>query len=323
MAATPLERLLKEERDGTALLAHTASRAVDDRVPLDCSNLSAVGAPLELGFVWPRGELRVTVDPCPRASPCARAKRVITAAAGALEPSQWSVVDRVTSWHACDETRYGGWLGLRARGTQIRRKLYLEVPQGAPWQEWELNAVGKPAVLPHRDVRATMIGLDGDRGGFEVYYRCGRLFPAELDTLLRRFGLPERGAEITRAAHLLVQRTIRFELPSFDMGFSCALSSDGRAQAFTWYSTSPALLGPAARAREALLRVGRASGWDVDGYAALTEPAADSTVPHHGLVGMTIPRDGPMQVTATIAAVPCGRWRESLEDSVGEEGGHA
>ena len=147
-----------------------------------------------------------------------------------------------------------------------------------------------------------MIGLEGDRGGCEIYYRCGSLFPSELDTLMRRFGLTERGAEIASAVQGLVRRTIRRELPSADMGFSCALTESGLAQAFTWYSTSRALLGPAARAREALLRVGHASGWPIDRYAALTAPETDAEVPHHGLVGMTIPRDGAMQVTATVAA---------------------
>jgi hypothetical protein len=322
-AAVSLARLSPKDPSSARRLAEAASRLLENGAPLDESNLTAVGAPLELTFVWPPNELRIAVDPCPGGTARQRTQACLKAMAGALSPQQLSLVGKVNDWHQRHQRRYGAWLGFRANNGDIRRKLYLELPETAPWPDWEREVVGKPPVLPSRRVQATMIGLDGSRGGVEIYYRCGRLYPAELDTLLRRFGLPERGAEIAGCLQALTRRTIRFELPSFDMGFSAALAEDGEPLAFTWYSASAALLGPVARAREAILRVGRASGWPVGGYERLTAPNPDGSVAHHGLIGMTIPRDGGMQMSATVAALPLPGAAAPRSAAMAEDVGHA
>jgi hypothetical protein len=155
-----------------------------------------------------------------------------------------------------------------------------------------------------------MIGIDPQRGGVELYYRCRPLFPPELDTLLRRFRLSERGAEICAVVQALTQRTIRLALPSSDMGFSCAFAHDGRPLAFTWYSTSVGLLGPPARARDAVLRLGRARNWPIDRYARLTVAERDEAVAAHGLIGVVLPPAGAPQVTATVAVLPPSSAKE-------------
>jgi hypothetical protein len=299
--AAPLERISSGGARDASVLAREAASLLGEAAFGDCSNLTAAGVPLELGFVWPQNDMRLTVDPMPGGSAQERSASCVAATAGTLTNLQSDTAGRLRLWQRDHSARYGAWLGLRARGGDIRRKLYLDVPQTAPWQPWEAEIVGKPAVLPSRGIVPTMAGLDGDRGGVELYYRAQGLHPAELDTLLARAGLPPRGVEIARTVQELLQRTIRGPLPSADMGFSYALDESGRALAFTWYSTSRALLGPPSRAREAILRVVRAQGWDAGDYERLT---GDADTPHHGIVGMTIPREGPMQLTATVAAVP-------------------
>jgi hypothetical protein len=302
--AASLQRLSSGRSWDARRLGEAASRLVLHDARLDDSDLTSVGAPLEVAFVWPADDVRISVDPCPGATARQRSDTCMRATADALTPRQRSIVAQVDEWQTHGQTRFGAWLGVRANGGDIRTKLYLDVPPLAPWRAWERAFVGAPPALPRRDVSLTMIGLDAHRGIVELYYRCAPLFPTELDTLLRRFCLPQRGAEICARLLALTLRTIRFTLPSFDMGFSCAFGEDRRPLAFTWYSTSVGLLGPPARARDAILRVGRAEGWPVDDYASLTAGDANGPVPDHGLLGMTLPRDGAMQMTATVAALP-------------------
>ncbi|GGE87310.1 hypothetical protein H1W37_06415 [Stappia taiwanensis] len=263
------------------------------------SDLTPAGAPLEVAFVWPSGELRVSADPCPGAGARARLLSCLSGLTAALSPDQARHVERVAAWQRAHGSRFGGWLGYRVIGGILRSKLYLDVPRGAPWETWEEEVCGRAPVLPSRGLRLSMIGLDTRSGGLELYYRCDRLFPKELDTLLTRLRLPERGGEVVALVAALTRRSIRFELPSYDMGFSYAFDGQGRPQAFTWYSVAEALLGPPDRVREAILRVGRAAGWDQDAYARLTDARA---VPGHGLVGAVLAPELPMQVTATVAA---------------------
>jgi hypothetical protein len=313
--AAPLERLSSGKSLSIRRLAEATSRLVPRAARPDASNLTPAGAPLEVAFVWPGDDVRISVDPCPDATPRHRSETCLRATVNALTARQRSIVEQVDDWQTHHPMRFGAWLGVRATGGEIQTKLYLDVPRPAPWPAWERAFVGAPAVLPRRDVRLTMIGLDAHQGAVELYYRCAPLFPPELDTLLRRFGLRERGHEICAMVQALTLRSIRFKLPSFDMGFSCAFGEDGRPLAFTWYSTSVGLLGPPAQAQHAILRVGRARDWPMDRYASLTAAEADGSVPDHGLVGMILPRDGTMRVTATVASLPLS---ESLSKSLSE-----
>jgi hypothetical protein len=267
--------------------------------PRDLSNLNAVGAPLELGFAWPDGGLRITLDPDPLAAATARRRICLAANVGELTSPQVDLAHRLADWGDRHSIRWGAWLGLRGQGGAVRRKLYLEIPPEAPWRSWEEDLIGAPPVLEPRSVQPVMLGLDGLRGGVEVYARCVGLHPAELDVLLGRVGLAPRGGEVVRMVEALMRRSIRFSLPADDMGFSYALDAGGRALAFTWYATARSLLGPPARAREAILRVGRSAGWDLDAYAALTD--APET-PHHGLIGITLLSGGLLQLNVSVAA---------------------
>ncbi|WP_029059155.1 hypothetical protein [Stappia stellulata] len=268
------------------------------------SRLTPAGAPLEAALVWPTPGVRVSLDPCPDATASERASLCRAALSRPLAAAQAAVAARVADWQRDFAGRYGAWLGLRVAGGEMRDKLYLDVPQGCAWQSLDEEMAGRPAVLPRRQIRLTMIGLDPASGGVELYYRCARLYPAELDTLMRRFSCPERGQEVVDFIGALTQRTVRFELPSYDMGFSVALQAAGGASVFTWYSNATALLGPAARTRAALLRVGGERGWPMEDYDALSRPDENGQVPEHGLVGVMLAQGQPMHATATIALSP-------------------
>lgn len=294
-------RLRRSATGDDSRLAREALGLLAAGAPHDLSNLNAVGAPLELGFAWPGDTPRMTLDPDPLASPMARGRICLEAASGDLTSAQADLAAEIVGWGERSGIRWGGWLGLRVQGDAVRRKLYLEVPPAAPWRAWEEDLVGAPPVLEARGVQPVMVGLDGRRGGPEIYYRCAGLHPAELDVLLARVGMAPRGGEVVRLVEALMRRSIRFSLPADDMGFSYALDAAGRAMAFTWYATGRSLMGPPARAREAVLRVGRGAGWDMDAYAALTE---GPETPHHGLVGATLLLDGSLQLNVSVAAAP-------------------
>jgi hypothetical protein len=266
------------------------------------SDLTSPGAPLEVAFVWPADEVRLSLDPCPGQSAPVRVAACREALTAPLSPEQLDVAGRVVAWQYSQGARYGAWLGLRSAGDTLRSKLYLEVPAGCSWSAWEAAVAGAPPVLPSRAIRLTMVGLDVQTGAVELYYRCRTLFRGELDTLLRRFRLDARGAEVVTVLEALTRRSVRFELPSHDMGFSCSFAADGRPQVFTWYSTSAALLGSPGCAREAILRMGLDAGWSMASYEQLTACELYDDVPCHGLVGAVLADGQPLQLTATVAA---------------------
>lgn len=286
-SASALEALIQSAQSSVELSAHA-------------SRLTACGAPIEAGFVWPANELRLSIDPCPADAATVRTRRCLDAMSVAMSPLQEQLLQRALGWQDTRTCRFGAWLGLRMIAGRLHKKLYLEVPIEAHWQAWEQGLLDAAAVLPDRSIRLTMLGLDPHSGKIELYYRCAPLFASELNTLMRRVDLPERAPEIGAWIRTLMQRSARFELPSHDMGFSYALDASAHAQAFTWYSTSEALLGPAERTRAALLREAPTEGARL-GYAHFTAAPA---IPEHGLVGAMLIPDFPMQMTATVSAYP-------------------
>uniref|UniRef100_UPI003A997391 hypothetical protein n=1 Tax=Stappia sp. TaxID=1870903 RepID=UPI003A997391 len=308
------------------------------------SNLTPSGAALEAAFVWggtgvdgrPDCDPRVSLDPFPGGASSARLAAAFALVRAAtprrLSVQQQMLAADVAEWQASFPGRYGAWAGLRAGAVAaspagasppLSAKLYLELPERAREAACALEQrlAGAPPVLGGRDIRPTMLGLDPQNGGVEVYYRCGRLFPGDLDALMRRFRLPERSGEVVALIERLTRRSVRFELPSWDVGFSVAYvtgDEDARLSpaVFTFYSNAASLLGPDERVRCALMREGRARGWDLGPYAALharavdpgpgasasgAQGAGEAPLQRHGLVGAVLPAGGDMRVTATLA----------------------
>lgn len=293
------------------------------------SDLTPSGAPMEVAFVWADGEPgcdpRVSLDPVPGALPGTRLEAALSlcrAVAGAEpSPEVLRLVARLSCWQRQAGGRYGAWAGLRQGASgRLAAKLYLEVapvadPQGRPlWAGFEERLAGAPPVLTGRNVRPTMLGVTPDGGLLELYYRADPLFPGDVETLMRRFGLVPRGQEVRRLVERLTGRSVRFEIPSSDIGFSVAFRMAGEGQArrahaaaFTFYSNAAALLGPDARVTDALLAEGAARGWDMTAYQQAVigsaTPHGESEVPlqRHGLIGLVLAGKAPPRVTATLA----------------------
>ena len=286
---------------GTLLLARAAAALTVPGARTGQSRLTPDGSAAELAFVWPGADDRITLDPCPGAPAPVRRTICTAEAAAGLSDAQRDCIARVAGWQREHGARWGAWLGLRIRDGQIARKLYLELPSGAPWAAWEAELAGSPLPRAARGAVATMVGLDPTGGGTEIYFSSGRLFPSDIPALLARIGLDAGDGAVTRFATGLARRRPRFELPSWDMGFSNAYDAKGRGVTFTWYSTAAGLLGPDHRTREGLLRFGAAEGWEMTRYAAMTA----GVPPRHVLVGAALGAAGrPPAYTATVAMEP-------------------
>lgn len=316
-AASSLDRLL-------AAVSLLSPAATSHKAPP--SDLTPAGAPLEAAFVWADGEAgcdpRLSLDPAPGARPDTRLAAALslcrTGAGTALAPAALRLVERLSCWQRQAGARYGAWAGLReAPSGGLAAKLYLELPQatkanGRPlWAALEERLAGAPPVLVGRNLRPTMLGVTPDGSLLELYYRADPLFPGDLDTLMARFDLAPRGHEVRRLIERLTGRSVRFEIPSSDIGFSVAfrMAADGRSQAvaFTFYSNAAALLGPDARIADALLVEGAARGWDMTAYeqafagSAALRRAGEVPLQRHGLLGIVLAADAPPRVTATLA----------------------
>ena len=214
-----------------------------------------------------------------------------------LSPAQREIHSQISGWQQQYGARFGAWLGLRLRNGEVAYKLYLDIPGDAPWAIWEEGLAGTRQIRSARGAVATMVGLDPMTGGTEVYFSSGKLHPGDLPALAARIGLKASADTVPALVQDLTRRSVRFALPSYDMGFSNAWDRDGSAIAFTWYSTGVGLLGPDARARAGLLSAGHKRSWEMSAFADLTA----GTPPRHVLIGTAFPAKALPAVTATIA----------------------
>ncbi|HEX3874812.1 MAG TPA: hypothetical protein VHW26_11740 [Solirubrobacteraceae bacterium] len=284
-------------------------RVVCPRPDSSSSRLCANGDPIEFAFVWPAGELRATCDPAPGAAPGARLERARAAGEGRLSVRQRAAVTRLADW-AGGAGRYGGWVGSRLTAGQVTRKLYVEIVDAAPWQDWW--PTGRLLWSPGSAVPASlavMAGLDEVDGTLEVYFRVPRIHPDTLCELLSRAGLPPHRRALTAELARLTGQAVRGYLPGRDQGLSIVLAPDGHARALTWYTHAGMLFGPPARARAAYLAAGRRAGWPMETYARLTAADADQATPDHGLAGVRIDRDGGLASSITCGLRPPGGSR--------------
>lgn len=267
------------------------------------SHLCANGDPVEIAFLWPAGDMRLTCDPAPGAAAAARLDAAMRLTRGELSAARHGELRRLADGAAGG--RYGAWVGSRLRAGRIRRKLYVEIAEGAPWRDWwPLAWLAGPAAAT-RLPDPVMAGFDGASDGVEVYCRTPHLHPVTLAALLVQLGLPAATGALTGELARITGRAVRSALPGRDQGISLAFGPDRRIRALTWYSHADMLFGPAARAREAWLRAGAGPGWPMADYAALSAPGPDG-VPWHGLAGLTVGADGAVSASVTCAPRPWG-----------------
>jgi hypothetical protein len=268
------------------------------------SNLAAGGDPVEFQCVWSVGDGRVdwraTVDPDPAATPLARQARCLAAVspcvAGRLQDLQALLDDRPGRiW------RYGGWVGTRRRDGAFHRKLYLEIPSGATWQEWSSFAPPALRELPLRAFVPIMAGLDPQRPGIEIYGQMASMQVAALSLICDRLGFPAVAPKAIGLLQALMEQRLPTRMPAAEQGLSLAMDEAGEGVSLTWYAPCDAVLGPPARAREALLGFGVRRQWQMDEYAALSAPERTGCVPWHGVIGLTVGRDGGFFLSVTCS----------------------
>lgn len=268
-----------------------------------CSNLSAVGDPIEWQFVWSvdDGSLdpRVTVDPIPRGTARARVDRCLSLAPR-LTPDQGNRARSLVAAQGV-RARYGGWIGTRLRGGAFRRKLYLEMPHDFPWKRWWGGGEHSLGALPIPTLTPTMAGFDAVADGAEIYGKCTPLSLDALSVLCSALGRTSAAREGVAILCEARQQHIAARLPTTSQGFSLALNRRGRLEAITWYAYCEDLLGPAPRARNALLAIGASQDWDMRAYERMSAPGESGAVPWHGVIGLTVSRQAGVQFSASCS----------------------
>lgn len=282
--------------------------------PTPCSvesNLAACGDPVEFQFVWSADEhgvdTRVTADPDPEGSAHARRQRCLDLAPP-LASRQHALLERWLRFADGAAWRYGGWIGSRFRDDRFVHKLYLEIPGTAAAKDGPLDGLSILQGLPVRGVVPIMLGFDPNTDGVEIYSETAPVLPDALTLLCGRFGLPGQSRRAIGLLEKLMQQRISARMPSAEQGLSLATDGEGTVTSLTWHAHADALLGPPAKARQALLVLGDALGWSMEAYAALSRPDDTGRVPWHGVIGLSIDRRAGVLLSVTCSTRP-GDWQ--------------
>lgn len=272
------------------------------------SNLAAGGDPVEFQFVWSArsGEVdcRVTVDAAPDAAPPQRLARCLALAPVRDRPD--AVQQLLDAQHGCG-LGYGGWVGARRRADTFSRKLYLEIPAQSHWHTGAWQRLSAFRQLPVRGLVPIMAGIDPARPGIEVYCDVAPMAADALAIICAQAGLPAQSRKAIALLDALMQQRTGAWMPSAEQGLSLALDACGKVIALTWHAHADALLGPAPRARDAVLQLGARQGWDMAAYAAMSTPDQHDAVPWHGVVGLTIAAGVGVLLSVTCSTRP-GVW---------------
>ena len=270
------------------------------------SNLTNMGVPLEWAMVWPGNRLRTTVDVLPGGTVTQRLARSLSLCGNFDFPIQQEIMEEVMAWEYGTKRKYGAWLGIRDRDRQPNYKLYVEVPELTGKQPWPHTWVKFDQKLAQEGNSLMMIGLQADTGVTEFYFRSKSITKPGLALLLKHFQFPDYSRKIIEAVQLLRRRTIRYEIPSVDIGFSLSFNADYWAEAFTLYSFSGSLMGRDKSIRQQILEFGRQKYWDLSLYEELSQGL--ETAPYdintwHGMVGFTIGRHGSLSFNVGLSPI--------------------
>ncbi len=267
------------------------------------SRLTACGYPLELSF-GDGPTVRYTAEvAAPEVANSQRLELAIATAAelgGAAPPLRTAQV--LASLQRRSPLLFGAWLGARHSSGGDLYKLYAETPrQIGPF---EMLSLGVPAADLDVAVSARGVGveLSGDRPLHEVYYRFDEsVEPWQVERVIGRFGM---GGAIAALGDLVESATGRaFERVAHGryLGFSIAAASGGGALAFALFCYARRVFGSDAQARQRLLRLAAARGWDFERYAAATASIADRQASGaHGVAAFVVDRRGEASLQVTV-----------------------
>jgi hypothetical protein len=288
-------RATARARTALATLFDDLLRSEDPRA-FGRSSLTMTGSPFEPALSLVDPGLRYTVEPCPGHVPARERLERCLLLLGRLNVvvPRPELISTLAALQARGPLRYGAQIGARHSDSSDVYKLYVELPREARAEAEGIGRelLGSAAVLdvPGRDARPTLLGIELSSGKLELYYRIEHLHPLEISTLLRRANAAERAGEVLAMLGASQPLPIRHVLPGATWGFSYAVGSAAEVT-FSLYTFARTLFGPDGWIREGLLAMGRRYGWDLDGYARMSEPLSGRRgLPcHHGIFGLIVP----------------------------------
>jgi hypothetical protein len=289
-------------RAGTMVRAALADRITDPGPDAwRGSRLTGDGFPVEVAFSTTDDRLRLTVEPGTRSTaPGDRLDRVDEALRRCTGKNLADPLrHRLATLQVSGPLRYGAWLGCRVGTGAPAYKVYAEVPEGRPpGRGWPV-----PLALPDRTVAVRMVAVGATGEPVETYLRVPSLQPEHLPAVLAPVGLGDRSAWLLGYIEEVYGHAVRDRVPGPSVGISYVLGAAQPQVSLHLYAR--AVWGGDARIRRGFSRAAQALGWDARAYEEVSAPLAerDEWRTYHGLLGITIPADGPPALTIGLRPV--------------------
>ncbi|MEM7132924.1 MAG: hypothetical protein AAF702_41860 [Chloroflexota bacterium] len=291
-AATALEHLLREVYTSPQEDAWTFS------------TLTQNGFPVELAISPDEPSIRYTAEvggpEMPVIMRLLQAERLLNSLEAGELPAE--IMTELRQIQASGPLKWGAWIGARHQPDGDRYKLYAEIPPAASSQTDALleRFFGCTTLLPDETAPLVAIGQTLNSSRIELYFELEQ--PAlkywQITYLLRQVGLASRSKDLLGFIEQVRGYSLdqpRPKFPATTYGFSYALSTEGAPPIFSIFARIGPLLGGDGQIRSRLLSLADAYGWDLGGYARLTEPLANWAFrnEYHNAISFIIGPQGP------------------------------
>lgn len=283
------------------------------------SRLTGDGFPLEFAFTTTDAHLRYTADP---GGFGLSATGNLDEAVGLLaELGQPPHDPRVLAFMAASQQSaaglyYGVWVGGRhvvdhggnRHAAEDRFKLYAEVPESSLESHLPFisNYLNLPSRLIGRPVQLRMVGHEPATGRIEFYFRIRHLEAGALPLLLKPTGLQRRAGELVDFIEQAYGHPLTERIPGGSVGFSYGFIPGSETIVFTLFLFTRLLWGGDARIRSRFCERIQAAGQDPTAYWRFSAPLAERDVyqTYHGLMGMALAPEAPIQLTLGVRPPP-------------------
>jgi hypothetical protein len=264
------------------------------------SRLTPTGAPFEWVFTGYDTRPRITYEAMP---PAAAVEARLTLVAALLQP-QVAVRDRLVSLLCNPSVPIPVWFS--GRGVDLApTKLYVGVAPAAlaKAEAWAAEYIGQDYILAACAPQLRMVGYDWQSDRLELYYRLVGFEEWHLPLLLRRFGFGTNAAPLFDCLAECIQRRIENNLPR-RVGFSVNVDRQRSGPpVFALHCLACALIGRDTTVRARLLSLATANRWNVEPYAAYTEPLLhlNPVNPYHNIISFIYIPNGEVGIAIGVA----------------------
>ncbi|WP_440955515.1 hypothetical protein ACSAZK_00610 [Methanosarcina sp. Mfa9] len=293
-------RKLAKEMPGQALRAEVALGTLLDwtldspwkGVLWEFSRLTGDGFPLELGFSSSGNLISYTVEVAGPETDERRKLRLAEKKLQRLGGEGYTLPDslraRFRELQKDGTLRYGCWIGGRHGPKEDRYKLYLEVPAGYSGN-FVSSLLGEASLLPDEVPVLEMVGHEPLTGRTELYFSVRSetgLLPRELSYLLWRAGFSAQAKSYYGLIEEAHGDSLKRALSASSLGFSFACSAGG-ITGFSLFKFARSVCGGDGKTRKRLLELAGKYGWDLRGYATVSEALCSRNVwnTRHGMLG--------------------------------------